>query len=83
MYNNHVILRSEMSKSVAGVCDGREPVVGPVSPLSYVAWRETAWASKYRAHMGHCSVQGPNKEGLRHKLYTLLEPLSDNKNIDS
>ena len=37
MYNNHVILRSEMSKSVAGVCDGREPVVGPVSPLSHVS----------------------------------------------
>ena len=77
MAYNHVILGSEMSKSVAGVCDGREPVVGPVSPECCLERGE------YRAHMGHCSVQGPNKEGLRHKLYTLLEPLSDNKNIDS
>ena len=66
-----------MSKSVAGVagvCDGREPVVGPVSAECCLERGE------YRAHMGHCSVQGPNKEGLRHKPNT---PLSDNKNIDS
>ena len=77
--NNHVILGSEMSKSVAAgagvLVESQCWCQGPDSPmLGECCLERDSSLGQYRAHMGRCSVQGPptNKEGFRHKLLQFL-----------